>query len=56
MELSYSNTVDFTLEKTTLKLWKSPKQDVPQDILDELKAMSRSYLIGYVIRHDVSAN
>jgi len=39
MELSDSDTVDFSLYETTLKLWKSPKQDVPQDILDELDSM-----------------
>jgi len=39
MELSASDTLDFSLDKSKLKLWKSPKHEVPQEIYDELNSM-----------------
>lgn len=42
MQLSESDSVDFSLKETTLKVWKSPRQAVPQDILDELDTLFKS--------------
>lgn len=39
MELSASDTLDCSLDKSKLTLWKSPKHKVPQDIYDELNTM-----------------
>jgi hypothetical protein len=39
MELSASDTFDFSLDKNNLKLWKSPKKGVPQEVYDELSEM-----------------
>jgi uncharacterized protein (DUF2384 family) len=39
MKLSASDTLDFSLNKNYLKLWKSPKREITQDIYDELSSM-----------------
>ena len=39
MKLSASDTLDFSLDKNKLKLWKSPKCETPQDVYDELNSM-----------------
>ena len=42
MRLSDSDTLDFSLDKNNLKLWKSPKHEIPQNIYDELNLMFKS--------------
>ncbi len=39
MKLSASATLDFSLDKDYLKLWKSPEREIPQDVYDELNSM-----------------
>ncbi len=39
MKLSVSDTLDFSFDKDYLKLWKSPKREITQDIYEELHSM-----------------
>jgi hypothetical protein len=39
MKLSALDSLDFSLGKNYLKLWKSPKREITQDIYDELHSM-----------------
>jgi len=39
LDISASDFLDMALDKNKLRLWKSPKKDVPQNIYDELNAM-----------------
>lgn len=39
LDISASDCLDIALDKNKLRLWKSKKKDVPQQIYDELNAM-----------------
>lgn len=39
MKLSDSDNLDSLLDKKKLKLWKSSKHEIPQDVYDELNSM-----------------
>lgn len=41
MKLSASDTLDFSLDKDYLKLWKSPEREIPQDVYDELNSICK---------------